>query len=54
MRKISFESKGRTLTKKATHKKYTLKNRYKPTHEPKFLREYFFCHPKEKFLPTLL
>ena len=38
-----------------THKKYTLKNRCKPDHEPKFLREYFFATEKRilKFFPTL-
>jgi len=35
-------------------KKYTLKNRCKPTLQPKFLREYFFRHPKNATLPFFL
>ena len=35
-------------------KKYTLKNRCKPAHEPKFLREYFFLQPKKNFFPPFL
>lgn len=31
------------------HKKYTLKNRTMPTLKPKFLREYFFSHPRRIF-----
>jgi hypothetical protein len=35
-------------------KKYTLKNRCKSAHEPKFLREYFFLPPKKNFFPPFL
>jgi hypothetical protein len=32
---------------KPPHKKYTLASRYKPAHEAKLAREYFFSHPRK-------
>jgi hypothetical protein len=37
------------LKRKATHKKYTLASRYKPTLKPKLAREYFFSTQLKSF-----
>ncbi|HPW98279.1 MAG TPA: hypothetical protein PK218_06955 [Flavobacterium sp.] len=44
------------MKKSHPQKKYTLAGRFKPTHEPKLAREYFFLLPKKNFSffsPTL-
>jgi hypothetical protein len=42
-----FTTGKRKNKKVQPSKKYTLKNRFKPTPQPKFLREYFFLHPRK-------